>query len=135
MRACAWAASIQQSARLGLQPHKPWSRHAGRGSAPSLVLCLSIHAERPRLRYRVGYGSWLALSLASPDRPTGCAEDVSLLHGPPLCKINPPHLAASALQNKIQRTSARGLFFRSGRRPPIGLHGLGDSRTHAALLV
>ena len=40
MRSCTRAASIQQSARLGLQPHKPGPRHARRGYAPSLALCI-----------------------------------------------------------------------------------------------
>jgi hypothetical protein len=34
-----------------------------------------------------------------------------LLHGPAPCQTNAPHLAASALQHKIQRTSTRRLFF------------------------
>jgi len=72
MRAHTRAAPIQQSARLGLQPHRPRSRHARRGSAPSLAVRLSIHAERPHLRYRVGHGRWLALFVASPDRPARC---------------------------------------------------------------
>jgi hypothetical protein len=57
MLACTRAAPVQQSAGLGLQPHKPRSWHARRGSAPALALCLSVHAERRRLRYRVGLGS------------------------------------------------------------------------------
>jgi len=55
--------------------------------------------------------------------------------GVPLCQTHTPNLTAPALQHQIQRTSARRLFFRSGRRAPSGLHGLGDSQTHAALLV
>ena len=55
--------------------------------------------------------------------------------GPPLRQTSTPHLAASAVQHKIQRTATRRLFFRSSRGAPIGLHGLGDSQTHAALLV
>jgi len=47
-------------------------------------------------------------------------------------QTNASQLAASALQHEIQRTSASRLFFRSGRRAPIGLHRLGDSQTHAA---
>jgi len=31
MHACAQIAPLRQSAGLGLQPHKPWSRHAGSG--------------------------------------------------------------------------------------------------------
>src|SRR5215472_9215664 len=135
MRACARAAPIQQSARLGLQPPKPRSRFARRSSAPSLALCVSIHAERPGLCRGVGLGRWLALSIAPPDRHARCAEDDSLLHWPPTCQTNTPHLVASALQYKIQRTSTRRLFLRSGLRAPIGLHRLGDSQTHAASLV
>ena len=55
--------------------------------------------------------------------------------GVPLAKLTRRSLAASALQHKIQRTSTRGLFFRSGRRAPIGFDRLGDSQTHAAPLV
>src|SRR4029453_16800283 len=105
------------------------------GSPPSLALCLSVHAERPRLRFRVGRGRWLAFSVASPDRPARRTEDVSLLCGLPSCQTQTPPLAASALQHKIQRTSTRRVLCCSGRRTAIRRHGLGDSQTHAAVLA
>jgi hypothetical protein len=76
-------------------------------------------------------GSWhrrARLALRGRCLALDCREECWLLDG------SHPYLAASALQHKIQRTSTRRLFFRSGRRAPIGLHGLGDSQTHAALL-
>src|SRR5262249_29154879 len=104
-------------------------------SPPSLALCVSMDAERPRLRDRVGHGRWLAVSLAPPDRPARCTEDVWLLHMPSSCHTDRPHLAASALQDAIQRSSTRRLFRDSSRRAPIRLLGMGHSQTHAALLV
>src|SRR5215472_18645370 len=118
-----------------LQPYKPRSRHARRGSAPSLALCLSIHAERPCLRYWIDHGKWLALSVAPPDRPARCTRNVSLLSGSSPCQVNAPQVDASSLQHEIQRTSTRRLFFGSGCRAAIGLHRLGDSQTHATPLV
>src|SRR5262250_1242519 len=99
LRACTRAAPIQQSTRLDLQPHKHWSGYARRGFTPSLALRLSVHAERPRLRCRLGHGWWLALSAATPDRPARCSEDVLVLRRSSFCQINASRLAASALQH------------------------------------
>src|SRR5215470_7893378 len=135
LRACTRAAPIQQPTRLDVQPYKPWSGHARRGSTPSLALRLSVHAERTRLRCRVGHGWWLALSAAPPDGFARCNKDVLVLHRRSFRQTNAPHLAASPLQHEIQRTSTRRLFFRSGRRALIDPYGMGHSQTHAALLA
>src|SRR5215467_7473971 len=135
LRACTRAAPIQQSTRLDLQPHKHWPGHARRGSTPSLALRLSVHAERPRLRCRVGHGWWLALSAAPPDGLARCIQDVLVLHRRSFRQTNAPPLAASAVQYKIQRTSTPRLFFRSARRALVSPHGMGHSQTHAALLA
>src|SRR5215472_13432021 len=97
LRACTRAAPIQQSTRLDLQPHEHWPGHARRCSTPSLALRLSVHAERPRFRYRVGHGWWLALSAAPPDGLARCNKDVLVLHRRSFRQtIAPPPLAASA---------------------------------------
>src|SRR5437879_2347293 len=64
----AWPASLQQSARLDLQPHEPWARHVGISPAPALVVRVSVHAEWHCVRCRAGNGRRLALLAASPDR-------------------------------------------------------------------
>src|SRR5215471_19248596 len=135
LRACTRAAPIQQSTRLDLQPHKHWSGYARHGFTPSLALRLSVHAERPRLRCRVGHGRWLALSAAPPDGLARCNKDVLVLHRRSFRQTNAPRLAASAFQHKIQRTSTRRLFFRSGCRALIDPYGMGHTQTHAALLA
>src|SRR2546422_3296590 len=68
MRPPAWPASLQQSARLDLQPHEPWARHVGISPAPALVVRVSVHAEWHCVRCRAGNGRRLALLAASPDR-------------------------------------------------------------------
>ena len=88
-----------------------------------------------RLHCRVGHGRWLALSAAPPDGLARCTKDVLVLHRRSFRQTNAPHLAASAFQHKIQRTSTRRLFFRSGRRALIDPYRMGHSQTHAALLA
>jgi len=62
MRPPAWPASLQQSARLDLQPHEPWARHVGISPAPALVVRVSVHAEWHCVRCRAGNGGgWRSL--------------------------------------------------------------------------
>src|SRR5262249_9358545 len=112
MRSSTRLAAISQTTRLGLQPHQPRSRHARRGSAFSLALCVSVHAQRPGFPCGIDARRWLALAVAETDRFPRCPEGVSLLYGPPACKTDTPHLAASAFRHQIQRTSTRRVLFR-----------------------
>ena len=61
-------ASLQQSTRLGLQPHEPRAGYVGRSSASPLAVRVRIHAEWCGVRRRVDRRRRMARITAPPDR-------------------------------------------------------------------
>src|SRR5882724_11064514 len=131
MRPRARAASLQQSTRLGLQPHEPRAGNVGGRVAAPLAVRVRIHAEWRCVRRRADRWGRLARLSAPQDRSVRRVEDVSVLHRISDGQTGAPPMATSQFQHKVQRAPARGIFYYSDRRVTFGNHGLGDSPAHA----
>jgi hypothetical protein len=93
MRPRARAASLQQSTRLGLQPHEPRAGNVGGRVAAPLVVRVRIHAEWRCVRRRADRWGRSARLAATQDRSVGRFKRVSVLHRISIGKSSSPPMA------------------------------------------